>query len=348
MDFAAVNDALGIAPPPRMSAWDVQSRALMSGAEATANGIVPIGTVFTRFPLVVLSTIDRRNFPAHLDAIRVLIRMMILNPSMELNNGVRYRFYVSSALLRGRKADVGSVGRVSAEEIESAVLTAVQPHQGREEANNGLDPFGVVGRVVISRDQLMLTIVGSHGDSNMEGVPGDIKIRWSTKAKDAAAAVESDGAPDGSHNEALIWSIVRAHVWMHSLREGTYDSVEDLADVNRMHAKVVRQALRLAFLSPEVTSAVLEGRQPAGLVLAQTPSCFRCIGQSISAFLGEFRRSNIMNCENEKNASLGMSAASSDFITYVSLFSCYSLSVGSRARWRGNSCIRECWLPARA
>jgi hypothetical protein len=30
-----------------------------------------------------------------------------------------------------------------------------------------------------------------------------------------------------------------------------------------------RQALRLAFLSPDVTSAILEGGQPAGLSLAQ-------------------------------------------------------------------------------
>jgi hypothetical protein len=38
-----------------------------------------------------------------------------------------------------------------------------------------------------------------------------------------------------------------------------------------MHPKVVRQALRLAFLSPGVTSAVLEGRHRAGLALAQIP-----------------------------------------------------------------------------
>ena len=42
-----------------------------------------------------------------------------------------------------------------------------------------------------------------------------------------------------------------------------------LADVIGLHPKVVRQALRFAFLMPEVTSAVLEGRQTAGLSLAQ-------------------------------------------------------------------------------
>jgi len=191
-----------------------------------------------------------------------------MSPSYSTKNGVRYRFYVSSALLRGRKTEAGSVGRVSAAEIESAVLTALQPHQGRADTNEGQDAFGAVERVVISRDQLVLTMAGA---TNVDGIPAELKVAWSTKAKDSAAAFEGDGAPDGSHNEALIQSIARAHVWMHSLRDGTHESIEALADANRMHPKVVRQALRLAFLSPDVTSAVLEGRQPAGLAQAQIP-----------------------------------------------------------------------------
>jgi site-specific DNA recombinase len=195
-----------------------------------------------------------------------------MSPSFSSKNGVRYRFYVSSALLRGRKTDVGSVGRVSAVEIERAVLTALQRHQGRQEGNNGQDPEGTVARVVISRDQLMLTITRPSGATNADGVPAEIKVAWSTKANDKPAAVESDGALEGPHNRALIQSIVRAHVWMHSLREGTYDSIENLADANRMHPKVVRQALRLAFLSPDITSLILEGRQHARLSLAQIPN----------------------------------------------------------------------------
>ncbi len=37
----------------------------------------------------------------------------LMGPSFSTKNGVRYRFYVSSALLRGRKGKAGSVGRVS-------------------------------------------------------------------------------------------------------------------------------------------------------------------------------------------------------------------------------------------
>src|SRR5262249_4492578 len=37
-----------------------------------------------------------------------------MSPSFSTKNGVRYPFYVSAALTRGRKSQVGSVGRVSA------------------------------------------------------------------------------------------------------------------------------------------------------------------------------------------------------------------------------------------
>jgi hypothetical protein len=55
------------------------------------------------------------------------------------------------------------------------------------------------------------------------------------------------------------------------LQGGAYDSIERLAEANRIHPKVVRLALRLAFLWPEITSAILEGRQPAALSLARIP-----------------------------------------------------------------------------
>jgi len=83
--------------------------------------------------------------------------------------------------------------------------------------------------------------------------------------------VEANAAPEGAHNEGLIRSVGRAHAWIHSLRDRTYESIEALAEANRLHPKVVRQALRLAFLSPEVTSAILKGNQPAALSSARVP-----------------------------------------------------------------------------
>src|ERR1700682_3911731 len=140
-----------------------------------------------------------------------------MSPSFSAKNGVRYRFYVSSALLRGRKADVGSVGRVPAAEIESTVLAALKTHQGQSDSAPA--SIGDVERVVIARDHLLITTAGTaDGDwANQE-----FRIAWSTKAKDAAAAMEDNGVPEVARNESLIQSIVRAHAWVDRLRDGAY------------------------------------------------------------------------------------------------------------------------------
>jgi hypothetical protein len=157
-----------------------------------------------------------------------------MSPSFSTKNGVRYRFYVSSALLRGRKTEAGSVGRVPAAEIESAVLAALQSHAGQVQSDNEPGRVGILERVVIASDHLLLTIARSGDASNRERTTAEIKIVWSTKPKDPAIAVESNGTPEGAHSEGLIQAIVRAHAWMHSLRDGAYESIETLAEANRL------------------------------------------------------------------------------------------------------------------
>jgi site-specific DNA recombinase len=105
----------------------------------------------------------------------------------------------------------------------------------------------------------------------MAGIDGPTEFQWTAKEKDAEPTVENNGLPNDGRNESLIQSIVRAHAWMHLLQDVTYGSIEELADANNIHPKVVRQNLRLAFLSSEVTSAILDGSQPASLSLARIP-----------------------------------------------------------------------------
>jgi hypothetical protein len=89
--------------------------------------------------------------------------------------------------------------------------------------------------------------------------------------KAAKPMMEASGPSNDGRNESLIQSMVRAHAWMVLLQDGIFDSVEDLADASNLHPKVVRQNLRLAFLSPEVSTAILEGSRPADLTLARIP-----------------------------------------------------------------------------
>jgi site-specific DNA recombinase len=190
-----------------------------------------------------------------------------MSPSFSSKNGVRYRFYVSSALLRGRKAVAGSIRRVAAIKIESAVLSTLAAHQ-----QQGFDgaPLHVrqIHRVVVARGQLLIQIAGIP---DQDSPAQEIRIPWSNKATDTATLMQRESASYEARNASLIQSIVRAHAWIRHLHEGRYVSIEALAEANRVHPKVVRQALRLAFLSPDVTSAIIDGRQPSGLSLAQIP-----------------------------------------------------------------------------
>ncbi|SDT55997.1 recombinase family protein [Bradyrhizobium canariense] len=191
----------------------------------------------------------------------------LMGPSFSTKNGVRYRFYVSAALLRGRKAGAGSVGRVSATQVENAVLSALVSHQqagGFDDAPLNIER---VQRVVIARDRL---IIGLSGSEKYDSKP-EIKIPWSHETSNSAVVIDRDNELLGVRNQGLIQAIVRAHAWVQQLADGTHDSVEELAETNSIHPKVVRQALRLAYLSPEITSAVLEGKQPSTLTLARIP-----------------------------------------------------------------------------
>jgi len=87
------------------------------------------------------------------------------------------------------------------------------------------------------------------------------------------------------------------HAWAQSLRDGTYESVEMLAEASRLHPKVIRQALRLAFLSPNVTSAILAGSQPAALSLAQNPKAPSVAWTEHRRLLADVRGSAVMNIQ---------------------------------------------------
>ena len=66
--------------------------------------------------------VKRSESPALLTGLIFDDRGNRMTPSHANKRGVRYRYYVSQALLQGRTAETGSVGRVSAIDIEEVVL----------------------------------------------------------------------------------------------------------------------------------------------------------------------------------------------------------------------------------
>jgi site-specific DNA recombinase len=178
-----------------------------------------------------------------------------MGPSFSSKDSVRYRFYVSTAL-RGRKHKAGSVTRISAPEIEGLVEAALSE---RLQAPTD-EMLEQVETITLSEGRIRVTLKRSRGKRN------SIEIPWTPKPKGTAHVV---ALSEAKVDQKLQRSIIRAHAWLHDLSSGRHASIQDLAAAADFHPKVVRQGLRLAFLPPDLTRAVLDGE--ATIELRQIP-----------------------------------------------------------------------------
>jgi hypothetical protein len=64
---------------------------------------------------------------------------------------------------------------------------------------------------------------------------------------------------------ALIKAIVRAHTWWEQLSSGAVAGTGEIARAEGLARSYVSRVLRLAFLDPEITREILDGRQPPSL-----------------------------------------------------------------------------------
>ncbi len=190
----------------------------------------------------------------------------LMGPSFTVKNGIRYRFYISRALLRGRKEQAGSVARISAQLIEDIVIKVTR---GRL----GLD-------IQTPNDQLRNRVIETvaevvvHPKTIAIGLQPDgsevIKVPWQGTAKNSAAP-PSPSTVTNPPDQKLLQAVVRAHAWLRDLKSGRFDSVEALAVSVKLHPKVVRQELRHAFLAPTITEAILAGEQFPVFSLSRIP-----------------------------------------------------------------------------
>src|SRR5450830_1680906 len=79
-----------------------------------------------------------------------------MSPSHSNKLGVRYRYYVSHAILQQRKAEAGSVARVPAAEIEKLVLDGVRRHLAS--MGEAVHPTAIADRDLIERHVHSVTV----------------------------------------------------------------------------------------------------------------------------------------------------------------------------------------------
>jgi DNA invertase Pin-like site-specific DNA recombinase len=193
-----------------------------------------------------------------------------MGPSFTTKRGIRYRYYQGARPKLPPGSTKRAATRIAAPDIEKSVLTALRKRFA------GMLPDLANGNLVdatvdsIRLDQtsihIALKAVEQRGWLDQEST---IIIARPASAETPRANIDTSAcAPSSDPDPVLVQGVARAHAWLRALQIGTYQTVDALAASVRLHPKVVRQALRLAFLAPDITEAIIAGWQPKSLTLS--------------------------------------------------------------------------------
>lgn len=189
----------------------------------------------------------------------------------------RYTYYVSAALASGQSGEVGSIGRVPRDAIEKAVVdevSALLSPSWQSDRPLEMRALAALSRAIVGEQELVLEVrsdavqtgnpqVGDH-DEAVVRVTRPISF---AKPRNSTMLIRTDRANPSQMDRALIRALARAHAWTKKLETGAIRSVATLAKQEKLCPIYTRSVLPLAFLAPDLTQQILEGRQPRTLTL---------------------------------------------------------------------------------
>ena len=204
-----------------------------------------------------------------------------MSPTHTNKGGTRYRYYVSQAVLQ--KKPQASVGRVPAAEVETLVLAALRNHlkasgAGKQLPDNDRDLIARhVERVTLTANQIELrlhqVVEEAPPKLDAETIAKTIAIPRTSPVQVAAKGiihVPAHNTPmKPGRRDALLLAIAKACQWMDDLVHGRAASFTMIAHREEKTERHIRLLASLAFVSPRIVSALLEGTAPADLTLTR-------------------------------------------------------------------------------
>lgn len=201
-----------------------------------------------------------------------------MTPSISVRKqGVRYGYYISSALHQGRREEVGSVARVAAPAVEATILRALRQHCP---STSSLDDRALVERHLVraamNSTAIEMTIrTGPHRDDGDDSVPAAITISlpWSRRPTRRARAIlvpetanEHIQIPIRAETRStLVRSIALGRRWLAEITQGIVAGPDVIAARERCSPRRVAMMISLAFIAPDLVKAAIEGRLPRGI-----------------------------------------------------------------------------------
>jgi site-specific DNA recombinase len=225
-----------------------------------------------------------------------------MTPSHAVKNGVRYRYYISSALIQGQPDKAATLNRVPAAEIETLIISALRKHLAGK-SNNKVEARGSlslndrdlisthIARVDVKPDHLAVQLsvkpdhrggerdqeLSSEGGTLDRSNPNIMVVPWrKTPSKRPREIILPTGT--SSHQDLrpiraetrarLVIAIAKGRRWLDALLAGTATNVEQIASTENCSVRQINMTISLAFLAPNLVQAAVEGRLPRGVGIA--------------------------------------------------------------------------------
>jgi DNA invertase Pin-like site-specific DNA recombinase len=222
-----------------------------------------------------------------------------MTPSHTRKRGVRYRYYVSHAVLQNRGDEAGSVSRVPAHEIETVVLGAVRGRlrqDGTAEAETPETDRALierqVQRVTIKPQEIQIELVsqdiaetfGDGSDPHAPPIAGGpqpvLRVPWTgVNAMAVKGVVHSPSAREiivPANREDLLLAIAKARAWVEEVVHGHASSFAEIAEREGKAERYVRFLTALAFVSPRIVLSIADGSSKADLNVTKLVKMVDC------------------------------------------------------------------------
>jgi site-specific DNA recombinase len=205
-------------------------------------------------------------------------------PTHATKAGVRYRYYVSLPHLYGesKTASVGSVSRIPATDIEDIIVESLNEHliaqkEKPTSSTAGAADRGVVleqiARIDVRKDRLAIRFKSKDADEASDSSDGHtISIPWQKPPSRKSRQIL---VPHGIPNEVrptrierrarLVSAIARGRRWLDEIVSGSITDVQQIAARQKCSVRQVNMTISLAFLTPDLVRAAVEGRLPRGI-----------------------------------------------------------------------------------
>lgn len=194
-----------------------------------------------------------------------------MSPTYAIKKGVRYPFYVSTTLLKGRKKEAGTISRVSATEIEKATVMMLRKYTKDADDVSALPSRELiehlVHRIVVRSTKIVIELKNTASHQNTGRILPPLETPWSKPNASGSSEIvvpakaSVDGVALDQAKPELVQALVRAHLWLKQLQDGTYGSIEELGRAVKIHPKNIRLGLKLAFLGPGIIESIVRGNQ---------------------------------------------------------------------------------------